>query len=292
MLEDLIYKALTKTPEISDALVRYGGNPAVFLNLAAQDNAEGWNGKSQYPQIVYFVDQQYHPERKTSGVLQVDFLCDEDCSIVPEDMEDAIVGAMSELFLTEGSTTTCVLWNRSDSFEQPHRSGNSDEPKIAGETHSFDLYQFPSQITTNPDPIFALNSWTKHVVPNCVLIGYDDLPDLWRATDQRPAVYWRTTGTLSAVRTSHAVAWVDVTLVGHVVADSPTERQKWIQAIVSQMSLDGEIPLADGSPMIIKRIAYSSAANPIRDGQITVTGTYGILRNQTAQLPLKKISIK
>jgi len=292
VLENIIYKVLTGSPQIADSVARYGKKPAIFFKMAAPDNDANWNNKHQYPQIVYFVDQQYHPERKAEGMLQIDFLCDEKCHIVPEDMGESIVKIISELFLTKGNTTTCILWNRSDSFDQPGTGQNAaGEYSISGETHSFDLFQFPAQITTNPDPILALNMWTKKAFPMCVLIGYDNLPDIWRPTDQRPALYWRTTGTISAVKTSFAVAWVDVTIVGHVIAGSPSERQKWIRGIVNSMALSGEIALKDGSPMVIRRIAYASSANPIRDGQITITGRYGILRNQNVQPILRNITI-
>lgn len=36
--------------------------------------------------------------------------------------------------------------------------------------------------------------------------------------------------------------------------------------------------MADDSPMFVSRIVYAAGADPVKQGQITLTATYGVLR--------------
>ena len=49
-------------------------------------------------------------------------------------------------------------------------------------------------------------------------------------------------------------------------------------AISNRMSLDGEIIMLDHSPMFIRRLQVNYKSDYLKDGQIFVTGHYGLLR--------------
>ena len=72
----------------------------------------------------------------------------------------------------------------------------------------------------------------------------------------------------------------------HVVAESVAERNKWTKAIIEWAQLEGEVILPDTSPMFINRIAVRHNADPLRDGQLELTGQYGVLRVEDAQIRL------
>jgi len=68
-----------------------------------------------------------------------------------------------------------------------------------------------------------------------------------------------------------------------------TERNSWTKAMIELIQLDGEVVLTDGSPMFAKQIAIRHGADPLRDGQFSLTGQYGVLaqhRKERAQIPL------
>ena len=74
--------------------------------------------------------------------------------------------------------------------------------------------------------------------------------------------------------------------MAHIIAESVPERNKWTKAIIERAQLDGEVILADTSPMFINRIALRHGADPLRDGQLELTGQYGALRVEDAQMRL------
>jgi hypothetical protein len=300
VLEKLIYKKLCSISELTSALATYKEQPAIFYGMAPEEDAAGWS-TAKYPRIVYFINSKYNAERSSSGLLLINLLCSAENTIMPDDFSDIIIGNLSELFFVGETTTTCSLWNRTDSFkqlymgsfEQPYTSitSGTEESKIICRTHTFDLIEFPPEISTNPDPIVGLNEWMKVKFPQCSIIGQDILSETWKAQDSTPAIYWRTKAAISELKTTYSVAWVQATMVCHVISDSPVARRKWISEIVNRLSIEGEIALSDKSPMIITHLEYNANGNPIIDGQITVLGTYGILRRDFASIKLQNINL-
>ena len=61
---------------------------------------------------------------------------------------------------------------------------------------------------------------------------------------------------------------------------------KMAAAISNEMSLDGEIIMLDDSPMFIKRLQANYKSDYLKDGQIFVTGHYGLLRYRAKHKPL------
>lgn len=288
MLDNLIYKTLTGHDQLAGMLAKYDGQPAIFYQQAPQDTDRKWD-EINYPMIAYVSDNQYNPERKSAGTLMVDVFTTKNNDLGPEDISPTIVETLSELFLTGEGTTICIVWNRTDTFKQQIR--DESEPEISGNTISFDILEFPPQISVNPDPVLALNQWLKTIAPQGVFIGYDSLPESLRPTDTNPAFYWRAAGAGSVVKNTYAVAWLEAQIVGHIFCPSPAERLKWIRAITDKLAIQGFVALSDGSPMIVNRIAYNPAANPLHEGQITITGTYGVLKDAVDAPKLNHINL-
>ena len=53
--------------------------------------------------------------------------------------------------------------------------------------------------------------------------------------------------------------------------------------IVNRMSIDGEIIMLDNSPMFIRKLQANYKSDYLKDGQITVSVHYGLLRGRLAK---------
>lgn len=289
----LIHEQVSGDTQIAGMLAAYNGAPAFFYQKAPSDSRKGW-GDPRYPRADFNLDTRHDPERKTAGTLTVNIWCTTECpAIGAADPDRAIEQRMMDLisgtFYTGADRTAiCAEWERSDefAFEGGANTSNNTTPEVYGITMTFELLEFPVQISTTPDPIQGLNAWIKAHFPPMAAIAYDEMPPIWKPSEEHPAVYWRFEGTASTNRQSCAVTWFTGTFAAHVITENVTERNKWTKAIAEWAQLDGEVILADTSPMFINRIAVRHGADPLREGQIALTGQYGVLRVEDAQIRL------
>lgn len=295
MLDELLKDQIRNDSEIAHMLAKYNGTPAFFYQKSPHDNDRGWKGPL-YPRADYNIDLHYDPERRTAGTMSINVWCTAESAVMPEDIEKRFIQLISGTFYTnKQKETTCAIWSRSDAFDFGVTSNaKNTTPEIFGVTVSFDLLQFPEQITTDPDPIQALNAWTHVHFSEMVIIAHDELPSVFRPTDDRPAVYWRFDSTSTTDRQSYAVTWYTGQFAAHVISDSVKERNRWTKSIIERIQLDGEIILADESPMFAKQIAIRHGADPLREGQLVLTGQYGVLeqrRKETEKPRLNRVNM-
>lgn len=273
--EMLILDAIQGDRKVSEMLAKFDGHSAVFYQMAAPDTDRGW-GPVQYPRLDFTVDWTYNPERQTDGACMINVWClNNGSTSSPEDVGEAVRECLRDLFLTDDDGMIYALeWQRTDAFEA---GGQDGQPLTIGVTLSFDILAFPTQITMEPDPVAGLCDYIKSIAPDVLVVGLDSLPTLCRPTNEHPIVYVRMSGDMSSMRNSWAVAWMDVTIPVHIFAPGANLRQIMSRSLCNTMALDGECKLRDGSPMLIRRVAISASANPLRQGQLTVTGRYGVL---------------
>jgi hypothetical protein len=282
VFEGLLKDQIRGDPDIAGMLTTYKGKPAFFFQKAPQDKDRGWTGPC-YPRMDYNVSNRFDPERKASGTLDINVWCTSESPFMPEDIEKHIVDLVSGTFYSDrDGTTICAVWSRSDNFafESPSATRNNTAPEVFGTTASFDLLEFPVQLTADPDPIQSLNLWTRAHFPGMTVITLDEPPPVWKPTDEHPALYWRFEGTATTDRQSYAVTWYSGTFAAHIIAGSITERNRWTKVIIEQLQLAGEVILVDGSPMFAKQIGIRHSADPLREGQLLLTGQYGVLAEQ------------
>ena len=173
----------------------------------------------------------------------------------------------------EGGTSYCFAWARSDAF-------TIDEKKTdvtIGSEIRFDIMEYPSQETSDPDPVVATNKYIKELYPGCMIIGYDRMEEITEATAERPVIYCRLVSADKSKETN-TVAWMDGRIAIHILCSNSEIRMKMAAAIANKMSLDGEIIMLDYSPMFIKRLQVNYKSDYLKEGQIFVTGHYGLLR--------------
>lgn len=274
MLEELIYKRFVSSEDLVKQLATFSGVPAVFSPEPPDDNQEGWGGKPQYPKVIYNFDLQANEERRNAGTLSVSLLCQNTTEVTPEAIEPLVRDCLRDVILKpEGGTPYCFAWARTDAF-------TIDEKKAdvtIGSEIRFDILEYPSQETSDPDPVVATNKYIKELYPECLIMGYDRMEEITEATAERPVIYCRLVSADKSKETN-TVAWMDGRIAVHILCPDSEIRLKMAAAITNKMSLDGEIIMLDYSSMFIKRLQVNYKSDYLKDGQIFVTGHYGLLR--------------
>lgn len=284
-MEGLIYLYLAQDTQIASLLTTYHDEPAVFYQKSPNDEDDEWQ-KPCYPRIDYNVDKTADTERKTAGVLTVNIWVTAECVTATgmdpdKEIEERLKELLDGCFFSDEAGTICTVWNSTEAFSVTASQKNQEVSPVDvfGIEITFDLMEFLPQNTTEPDPIVGCNNWIKQKFPEARAIEHDQLPPVWKPTDTEPAVYWRFEGT-EVTQESYTIIWYTGRFALHVIAETIPERNKWTKAISEALQLDGEILLEDGAPMFIKRCTIRHDSDPLRAGQINISGEYGVLAQQ------------
>lgn len=279
MLEELICKRFVSSKELAGRLASFSGAPAVFNPEPPEENHRGWDGRPQYPRIVYNFDLQANEERHSAGTLSVSLLCQNTTEVTPETIEPIVRDCLRDVILKpSGGTPYCFAWARTDAFTIEEKK----VPVTIGSEIRFDILEYPSQETSDPDPVMAANKYIKELYPECLIMGYDRMEEITEATVERPVIYCRLISADKSEETN-TVAWMEGRIAVHILCPDSETRIKMAAAIANKMSLDGEIIMLDHSPMFIKRLQANYKSDYLKDGQIFVTGRYGLLRYKAKQ---------
>lgn len=274
MLEQKIYNHLIGQEQITSLLATYSGLPAVFLQEAPADADSGWDGE-QYGRLVFGIDYAGDAEREISATVWVRFAgLANDPAL--EKITPILGDNLDNRFFADGEEIIALSWHNSQNFEE-----TKNDKAVRGVTLTFDMFYFPAQLTTDPDPVEAINTWTKEQLQHVSVIGLDALPDSW-TPEEIPAVYWHITEMKpsSLYPGTYACAWYDVDLMGHFMMDAPnTNTQLSVcKEFIDVLEALGKVIMLDGSPMFIQSVSYKATPDVIKTGQITATVTYGVLR--------------
>ena len=275
-LHKMIFQRLVENELLASLLAKYNDRPAVFYQHPAASDDPGW-GESQYPRIDYTVDMQENPARNTSGVLAMNVWCDSEIGAEPEEVDRVLRDILHATFAQTDDYPYCFAWVRSDTFD-----GTTDKEKsihTIGVTLIFDIMAFPSQRTTIPDPIKAMNEWTRTVIPEAVVIGHDAFEGWLVPSREHPAVYWRL-ASLSVKSKSFHTTWFDVSFEGYVFARNSVDRLHNLARLNKAAALVGHIPMEDTSPLFLRTFNCKPHLNYISTGQIHADGSFGILQPQ------------
>lgn len=288
MIEDIIYNHLSKNQKLSMFLASYGDKPAVFNEKAPDDLDECWNSENQYPRLIFELNMQDDPARKISGHLLIDFYYDDDSGFTREDIEPIIRSAVDGYFFSDDTDTIAAQWQQTDSFVT-----SGKDSRIVGLTLTYSIIAFPPQTTTDPDPVKALNDYIKNLYEDCVVIGQDNLKSTWKPTDKTPAVYCQLTLLEpGSIKGGYHVTWFDPTIQIHIIAPANTTRSVIAKTISEDLQEKTRIILPDNSPFMIQTIKVNNGADYFKVGQLSVRGTYGVLRKYPDVENAKNISVK
>ena len=272
ILEELIHKRFISSESLVKHLALFNGAPAVFSPEPPDESQEGWGGNTQYPEVIYNFDLQANEERHSAGTLAVSLLCQNTAEITPEAIEPMVRKCLRDVILKpESGTPYCFTWARTDAFTL------GETGATIGNEIRFDILEYPSQETSDPDPVMAVNKYVKELYPECLVIGYDQMDEITEATVERPVIYCRLES-MDKSEETNTVAWMDGRIAVHILCPESEKRMKMAAAIANRLSLDGEIIMLDKSPMFIKRLQANYKSDYLKSGQIFVTGHYGLLR--------------
>lgn len=285
-MQSIICRYLMSLYEDDESIARYDNYPAVFDTKAPADVEELWEGNVQYPRIITELKMQADAERKIQGQLYIDVMCKNEMNgVQAEDMESDIKSAVDGCFFSNQEMTISAQWRRSDPFEEK-------DNELSGITLSFDVLAYPVQETEFPDPVVAVNLWLKTLYSDAYVIGKDVLPEVWKPTDNSPAIYCRLSALGESVRmkSTAAVTWIGADMKVNVMAPSEQVRSTIIKNSIQLLHNATRLMLNDGSPMLLDRIQANMGADPLKDGQIQIKATYGVL-NDFSGTPLNHIFV-
>lgn len=285
MIEDKVFKQICDIGVVLENAAKYNGQPAVFYGEAASDQDELWS-KKVFPRIDYSIEWEADSERKTAGILFVNIWC-LNKGIQPEEMVDAIKDGISNCFFSDQSGVYCTVWNRNVPF-----NGERKEPVTNGITMIFDIMAFPNQRTISPDPAYAIQKYLKQQFNAFIILEEDSTDEIFRATFEKPVLYVRISETNGLPdRDSYAVRWKNCTINIHLFTPDINCRNKILRLIEQKISLEGRCVLDDHSPLFIKSGKVNLNADPLKNGQITLVGEYGVLVQEPDSPTMDKIII-
>jgi len=127
-------------------------------------------------------------------------------------------------------------------------------------------------ITYDPDPVKALQEWTKKAWTE----AHTD-PGTWSPVDVAPGIYWRMVR-LTPTEITAAVNWMEAQINGHILAPSAAVRLNWVRKVTEGIAKQRVLKMDDGGPLELLRVVADSEADPMRRGQIQLTARFGVLQ--------------
>ncbi len=273
MIEQAVYEHLKAQPELTDFLTIHSGEPAVFHRKAPDDADLGWPPGPHYGRVVFDVDLKGDPERIMGGTLIVDIMCD-NTGCHSEELEPVIRRLIHGYFFSNGTFVVAAQWQDSSYFTEK-------DGEVNGYTVRFELLGFPSITTSTPDVIERLNEWTSKNFPDLHVINYDELPSTaWKPTGEESAVYWRLVQDSQAgwIPDTAQTIWRTATIRGHIFSESTSVASTAARDLVVSLYASKRLLRARETPIIVdRRNTQDNGADPLRTGQVTVEGTYGVV---------------
>lgn len=284
-LNGLIYHRLATDAELPKLLAAFADNPAIFADEAPADQDEGWGGKVQYPRICYKIDIKTDNERKTSGEMHVAIHTTKE-NLAIEQIEYAVRRSLKDVVMKPSEQAPfCVSWARSDAFILEGMG-------IIGKDITFEILEYPSQQTTDPDPVIAMALMVKELFPGAIVLNADRVGD-YIDPAEKPVFYVKLQNlTKTRGHCEHSIAWFLARMSLHILCPVQEDRLKMSAAVNQKLRIDEEIIMLDQSPMTIEQLTLNNMADYLREGQITVTGKYGCLRRGTVQKGVRTIDLQ
>ena len=285
-LKAMLYERLTGSEALAEKLAIFDGRPAIHYQQPPTADDEKW-GEEQYPRIDYLVDMQENPARNASGILALNVWCDAEKGAGPEEIEYILRDLLHAAFAQTDEYPFCFAWVRSDNFEVKNQEEQT--ARTVGVTVIFDIMACPCQYTMYPDPIKAMNQWTKTILPNAIVLGEDQINGWVLPTREQPVVYWRLAA--QGTQQKHFThTWLNITIEGHVYARTAADRLYNLVRINTAAALAGHIPMEDTSPLFLKDYTCKPHLNYLSQGQIQTGGRFGLLQPWYGQQPDPKLN--
>ena len=279
-LNELCYSRLAGNEKLVKLLAKYDDGPAIFNTEFPPDQAEGWNGMDQYPRVLYRIGMTANQERSSSGTIRVTVYGRKDPTVI-EEIEDLVRGCLTDVLMKPaGEAPFSVAWFNTEPFVVTDMA-------VFGKEISFDLIEYPDQTTTDPDPVMALSTYIKDLFPDFVVLGLDEIEEITNPSE-KPVIFCRLDSITSADGPSmNTVSWFVAAISVHVLCSDQGKRMRITGGLNQRLAVDTEVIMLDESPMVIRSLRMNARADYLREGQLTVTGYYGCLRDAEYKPVLK-----
>ena len=274
-LSELVFRRLEGDDELVSRLAKFSDQPAIFNTSFPNDQSPGWGGKTQYPRIEYNFTMEVDPKRNSSGNLRV-MIYTEWNPILSAELENLIRRNLLDVLMKpSGKAPFCVAWRSSNAFQIEGMS-------VICKEVDFDVLEYPGQITTDPDPVVTLSQYIRNLFPDDLVLGTERISD-YTIPAERPIWYCRLETIASADGILKGqVSWYEASIAVHLLCPDQRIRLSMAAALEQKLNLDGEIIMVDDSPMKIRKTVMSNRADYLREGQLTVTCYFGVLKDVAA----------
>lgn len=288
-----IIKKYIKGLELPDLGI-YDGNLAIFEQQAPDDQAWEWEGP-QYGRILYDLLMKDDPERKVSGNLRILAAYENsDDGMGHENLVEAermIQEAFDGTFFSTMNLTIAAAWRKTEPFSE--KAGNESDIDVMGVILDFDVYAFPVMKYRPMDPVKSLALYINQRWPETKILNFGQLDEVWKP-EEDAAVYIRlesiTPGTFPSI---HACTWHSAALKVHVISGAGHSADELSMALITDLSEKERFPMMnDGSPCFIQRCQFNKGLDVLKDGQVTIQGQYGVLREMEDAEPIRSISVE
>lgn len=272
----------------------YDGNPAIFEQQAPDDQAWEWEGP-QYGRILYDLLMKDDPERKVSGNLRILAAYENgDDGIGHENLVEAermIQETFDGTFFSTMNLTIAAAWRKTEPFSE--KAGNEKDIDVMGVILEFDVYAFPVMKYRPMDPVKSLALYINQIWPETKILNFGQMDEVWKPEGDTIAVYVRLEsvgpGTFPFI---HACTWHSANLKVHVISGTGHSADELSMALITDLSEKERFPMNDGSPCFIQRCQFNKGLDVLKDGQVTIQGQYGVLREMEDAEPIRNISVE
>ena len=287
-MKEIIFKYLKRLN--INGLATFKNGPAIFLDQAPDDSDSRWDG-SQYGRIIYGLNLKDDSERKVSGTMEIAiaYLFNNQGYKNLLEAKKILKKAFEGVFLTDEDTTISLVWRKSESFQEAIE-GQMDV-EVCGSVLTFDAYAFPKHSYL---PLDAVGSLAKHIDENwnVTVINNTELDEIWKPDDEEVVVYTRLDSMQPGTFPStYACTWFTNNIKVHVISGSDVNADQFVMNLLQDLQERERFVMNDGSPFFVNHLAYSTKLDPLKDGQVTVRGQYGKLRDVETVDELKTITI-
>ena len=273
-MEVLIKRRLESDGELCARLAKFNGESAIFFHKAPADSARA----TYFPQIILSTEKYDDPQKGVAGNLVVDILCTQ--GTTPEQIEELVRKRLAGIFF-RGEEIFALKWQRSEFFTEKDAERL---PLIVGITAEFQIYEFPSAQTSEPDLINALNNWAAQF-PDLKVIGRSEFDSFLEPSATSPAIYFSVEKIDFGNKILNAVAWIQATVNLHLFCPDLKAKRQWLNYLHDILITQAVVFLGDGSPARLQSSSWNWQATETA-GQIQLRYEYGLRRIKLTANPI------
>ncbi len=293
MITDTILEHLQNSTELTAYLARYDGKAAIFQNLAPENTDAGWESQNHYSQLLLRLNMREDFQREGKSTLTVEVATDRD-SRDGYPLMDAVRERLDGWFFNAGGRVVSARW--AGVSEAAARDEMTRRTVI-----TFALIEYPDQGVLPESPAALLGVWSKGRLPEVIgrpiyLIdpGDGSLPQAFRPTEQKPAVYWRLvkTGKCESLTGGKGVMWRSALVHCHIVIPGRGAEADAMALLIERALLaEGRVENEDGFVIIGDMQGLDLSRDPVQAGQLALEAVYPVIAENNAGEKLQHVSV-